>query len=212
VEAIVGGNIPQSDDLLISYGGDYQQLQEGLQTFMQIIIIAILLVFSIMASQFESFKKPFIVFFTIPLSIIGIVLVYMATGQVFNLITAVGLLILVGIIVNNGIVLVDYTALLQNRGYTLEEACVESAKSRLRPILMTTLTTVLALVPMAFFPGEGSEMVQPIGQTVLGGLSFGTLMTLFLMPTLYYIFNRRKEKKDLQKKQKEAEELKNEKA
>jgi HAE1 family hydrophobic/amphiphilic exporter-1 len=98
-------------------------------------------------------------------------------------------LILVGIIVNNGIVLVDYTNLLRKRGLPLIEACAEAGRSRLRPILMTTLTTILGLVPMAFFPGEGSEMVQPIGQTVLGGLSFGTLMTLFLMPVLYAIFN-----------------------
>jgi HAE1 family hydrophobic/amphiphilic exporter-1 len=106
-------------------------------------------------------------------------------------------LILVGIIVNNGIVLVDYTNLLRKRGQNLEDACVNAAKNRLRPILMTTLTTVLSLVPMAFFPGEGSEMVQPIGQTVFGGLTFGTLMTLFLMPTLYFIFNKRGEKKRL---------------
>jgi HAE1 family hydrophobic/amphiphilic exporter-1 len=206
VEKLIKANIPTSDDLLISYGGDYQQLSEGLATFAQIIIIAMLLVFAVMASQFESFLKPFIVLFTIPLSIIGIVLVYLLTGQTFSLITAVGLLILVGIIVNNGIVLIDYTALLQKRGLNLEEACVQAAKNRLRPILMTTLTTVLALVPMAFFPGEGSQMVQPIGQTVFGGLSFGTLMTLFLMPLLYYMFNRGKEKKEIKKMAKEAAE------
>ncbi len=152
-----------------------------------------------MASQFESFKSPFIVIFTLPLAIIGIVAIYFITGQSLSLITAVGLLILVGIIVNNGIVLVDYTNLLVKRGFTVENACVEAAASRLRPILMTTLTTVLALVPMSFFPGEGSEMVQPIGQTVLGGLTFGTLMTLFLMPVLYYIFNKRAEKKRMKK-------------
>ena len=107
----------------------------------------------------------------------------------------VGIVSLVGIVVNNGIVLVDYTNLLRKRGYSLEEACVEAARSRLRPILMTTLTTVLGLLPMAFFPGEGSEMTQPIGQSVLGGLSFSTAMTLFLMPVMYYIFNRIREKR-----------------
>ena len=89
----------------------------------------------------------------------------------------------------------DFTNLLRKREYSLEDACVEAARSRLRPILMTTLTTVLGLVPMAFFPGEGSEMTQPIGQTVLGGLTFSTTMTLFLMPVLYYIFNRYREKR-----------------
>ena len=207
VEKMIAANIPADNDLMIGYGGDYQQLMEGLRTFAEIIIIAILLVFAVMASQFESFLKPFIIIFSIPLSIVGIVAIYLITGQTFSLITAVGLLILVGIIVNNGIVLVSYTDLLQKRGFSLEEACVQAAKSRLRPILMTTLTTILALVPMAFFPGEGSEMVQPIGQTVLGGLGFGTLMTLFLMPTLYYLFNRGSEKRMIKRMAKEVERL-----
>jgi HAE1 family hydrophobic/amphiphilic exporter-1 len=100
-------------------------------------------------------------------------------------------LVLIGVITNNGIVLVDYINLLRKRGIPLHEACVEAAGNRLRPILMNTLTTVVCLVPMGFFGGEGSEMVAPIGKTVLGGLTFGTLMTLFLMPTLYAIINRR---------------------
>jgi HAE1 family hydrophobic/amphiphilic exporter-1 len=103
--------------------------------------------------------------------------------------------VLVGVIVNNGIVLVDYTNLLRKRGYSLHDACVEAAGNRLRPILMTTLTTILGLLPMAFFPGEGSELVAPIGKTVLGGLSFGTLMTLFLMPTVYFIMNKRSDER-----------------
>jgi HAE1 family hydrophobic/amphiphilic exporter-1 len=90
---------------------------------------------------------------------------------------------------------VDYTNLLRKRGLSLHDACVEAAGNRLRPILMTTLTTVLGLIPMAFFPGEGSELVAPIGKTVLGGLSIGTLMTLFLMPVIYYIFNRRSDER-----------------
>jgi HAE1 family hydrophobic/amphiphilic exporter-1 len=148
-----------------------------------------------MASLFESFKDPFIILLTIPLSLIGIVAIYFFTGETFNVLTAVGLLVLVGVIVNNGIVLVDYTNLLRKRGVPLHEACVEAAGNRLRPILMSTLTTILGLVPMAFFPGEGSEMVAPIGKTVLGGLSFGTLMTLFLMPTVYSIMNKRSDER-----------------
>jgi HAE1 family hydrophobic/amphiphilic exporter-1 len=103
--------------------------------------------------------------------------------------------VLIGVIVNNGIVLVDYTNLLRKRGLSLHDACVEAAGNRLRPILMSTLTTILGLVPMAFFPGEGSEIVAPIGKTVLGGLSFGTLMTLFLMPTVYAIINKRSDER-----------------
>ena len=199
IQAIITEHVVLPNNVSITYGGDYEELVKGIKIFIQIILIAALLVFAVMASQFESFKSPFIVIFTLPLAIIGIVAIYFITGQSLSLITAVGLLILVGIIVNNGIVLVDYTNLLVKRGYTVENACVEAAASRLRPILMTTLTTVLALVPMSFFPGEGSEMVQPIGQTVLGGLTFGTLMTLFLMPVLYYIFNKRAEKKRMKK-------------
>jgi HAE1 family hydrophobic/amphiphilic exporter-1 len=136
------------------------------------------------------------VIFTIPLSVIGIVAIYLITGEPFNILTAVGLLVLGGVIVNNGIILVDYTNLLRKRGLSLHDACVEAARTRLRPILMTTVTTILGLIPMAFFPGEGSEMVSPIGKTVLGGLSFGTLMTLFLMPTVYYVLNRRSDERE----------------
>jgi len=131
----------------------------------------------------------------VPLSFVGVVWIYFLTGETFNILTAVGLIVLVGVIVNNGIVLVDYTNLLRKRGLGLNEACVEAAGNRLRPILMTTLTTVLGLFPMAFFPGEGSELVAPIGKSVLGGLSFGTLMTLFLMPVIYAIFNRRSDER-----------------
>ncbi len=195
VEKLIQSGIPKDEDVRIEFGGDYEELMKALRQFAIIILMAAILVFGVMASQFESLLDPFIVLFTLPLTVVGIVLVFGLTGNPLNVMTAVGLLILVGIIVNNGIVLVDYTNLLRRRGLSLTEACVEAARSRLRPILMTTLTTVLGLVPMAFFPGEGSEMVQPIGQTVLGGLSFGTLMTLFLMPVLYFIFNRYREKR-----------------
>jgi HAE1 family hydrophobic/amphiphilic exporter-1 len=112
------------------------------------------------------------------------------TGDPFNIMTAVGVLVLLGVIVNNGIVLVDYTNLLRKRGLGLNEACIEAAGNRLRPILMSTLTTVLGLAPLAFAPGEGSEMVAPIGRTVFGGLTFGTMMTLFLMPAIYAKLNK----------------------
>lgn len=201
VENLINTRIPADDSVFITFGGDYEMLMEGLETFFLIIIMAIILVFAVMASQFESFKDPFIVLFTIPLSIVGIVIVYMLMGKPLSMITAIGALILVGIIVNNGIVLIDYMNLLRKRGYGLEDACVAAAKSRLRPILMTTLTTVLALVPMTFASSGNAALVQPIGMTVLGGLTFGTLMTLFLMPVLYYLFNHGKDKR-MQKKRK----------
>jgi HAE1 family hydrophobic/amphiphilic exporter-1 len=196
VRALITAEIPAEDDVIIEYAGSNSEMMKLMRTFVLIIIVAIALVFGIMASLFESFRDPFIVLMTIPLSLIGIVAIYLLTGEPFNIMTAVGLLVLVGVIVNNGIVLVDYTNLLRKRGLSLHDACVEAAGNRLRPILMTTLTTILGLVPMAFFPGEGSEMTAPIGKTVLGGLSFGTLMTLFLMPTVYYIFNKHSDERE----------------
>ncbi|MDR2159639.1 MAG: efflux RND transporter permease subunit [Treponema sp.] len=191
VRNLINAEIPAEDDVVIELSGDNSEMVKMMKNFVLIVAIAIFLVFGIMASLFESFRDPFIILLTIPLSVIGIVSIYLITGEPFNIMTAVGLLVLVGVIVNNGIVLVDYTNLLRKRGLSLHDACVEAAGNRLRPILMTTLTTILGLIPMAFFPGEGSEMVGPIGKTVLGGLSFGTLMTLFLMPTVYAIMNRR---------------------
>jgi HAE1 family hydrophobic/amphiphilic exporter-1 len=195
VRHLVTANIPADDDVIIEYAGDNSEMMKMMRNFVLILIVAAALVFGVMACLFESFRDPFIVIFTLPLSLIGIVTIYFITGDTFNILTAVGLLVLMGVIVNNGIVLVDYTNLLRKRGYSLRDACVEAAGNRLRPILMTTLTTILGLVPMAFFPGEGSEMVAPIGKTVLGGLSFGTLMTLFLMPTVYFIMNRRSDER-----------------
>jgi HAE1 family hydrophobic/amphiphilic exporter-1 len=190
VQTLITAEIPADDDVIIEYAGDNAEMVKMMSRFVFIMVIAVFLVFGVMASLFESFRDPFIIIFTIPLSVIGIVAIYLITGTTFNILTAVGLLVLVGVIVNNGIVLVDYTNLLRKRGYSLHDACVEAAGNRLRPILMTTLTTILGLVPMAFFPGEGSELVAPIGKTVLGGLSFGTLMTLFLMPAVYAIINK----------------------
>lgn len=189
VSKIIAENIPSEDGLTISYTGDNEDFMEALINFVVVIIMAAALVFAIMASQFESFKDPFIVIFTIPLSFIGVATIYLLSGQKLCMVSVFGFLMLIGMIVNNGIVLVDYTNLLRRRGYGLEDACVEAARSRLRPILMSTLTTIISLIPMSFFPSEGTEIIQPISMTVLGGLSFGSLMTLFCMPALYYIFN-----------------------
>jgi HAE1 family hydrophobic/amphiphilic exporter-1 len=190
IQEMIKAEIPTEDDVIITYEGDYAEMVKMFINFVLIMIVAIALVFGVMASLFESFRDPFIIIFTIPLSIIGVVAIYAITSDRFNILTAVGILVLLGVIVNNGIVLVDYTNLLRKRGFGLEEACIEAAGNRLRPILMSTLTTVLGLAPMAFFPGEGSEMVAPIGKTVFGGLTFGTLMTLFLMPAIYAKINK----------------------
>ncbi|MDR0501975.1 MAG: efflux RND transporter permease subunit [Treponema sp.] len=195
VEKLIQSEIPIEDDVIIEYGGANAEMIKMFTRFIFICVVAIFLVFGIMASLFESFRSPFIIILTIPLSVVGIVAIYLLTNTIFNVLTAVGLLVLIGIITNNGIILVDYSNLLRKRGYSLNDAIVEAARSRLRPILMTTVTTILGLVPMAFFPGEGTELVAPIGKTVLGGLSFGTLMTLFLMPVVYAIINKNADKR-----------------
>lgn len=195
LDKLIKENIVQDENVLISFQGSYESMMEAIMNFALIIAMAVLLVFGVMASQFESFKDPFIIIFTIPLSFIGVILIYLLTGNMLNVVSVVGMLVLVGTIVNNGIVLVDYTNLLRKRGYELFEACVEAARNRLRPILMSTLTTITSLIPMAFFPGETGKMTQPIGLTVLGGMSFGSCMTLFVMPVIYYIFNASKDKR-----------------
>ena len=195
LDNLIKEKIVQDENLIITFDGSYKDMMEAIQKFSIVIIMACCLVFAVMASQFESFKDPYIIVFTIPLSFIGVVAIYMMTGTMMNVVSIVGMLVLVGTIVNNGIVLVDYTNLLRKRGLKLEEACVEAARNRLRPILMSTLTTITSLIPMAFFPGEGGALTQPIGLTVLGGMSFGSLMTLFVMPVIYYNFNAKREKK-----------------
>ncbi|MFN2310871.1 MAG: efflux RND transporter permease subunit [Spirochaetia bacterium] len=190
IRALIQQEIPTEDDLIIEFGGDYEELLRYGRTFVIIMIVSVLLVFGVMASQFESFLDPLIIFFSIPLTLIGVIGLYVFTGENFSLFTAVGLVMLVGIVVNNGIVLVDYTNLLRKRGLGLYEACIEAGGDRLRPILMTTLTTVLGLLPVAFLEGEGSSLIQPIAKTVVGGLSVSALMTLFLIPVLYAVFNK----------------------
>lgn len=195
IKKSVRENVVADEDVIITYEGAMKDMIESVTKLAIVIIMAAILVFAVMASQFESFRDPFIIVFTIPLSFIGVVMIYLISRQMFSVVTVIGMLVLVGTIVNNGIVLVDYTNLLRKRGYKLREACVEAARNRLRPILMSTLTTVTSLIPMAYFPGETGGMTQPIGLTTLGGLTFGSMMTLFVMPVIYYLFNRASEKK-----------------
>lgn len=204
IQRLIQERIPTGDELVITYGGDFEDLQKYGRTFIYVLAISVFLVFGVMASQFESFLDPFIILFTIPLTLIGVIVLYVGTGTNFSLFTAVGLVVLVGIVVNNGIVLVDYTNLLRKRGLSINDACVDAGGNRLRPILMTTLTTVLGLIPVAFAEGEGSSLVQPIAKTVVGGLSVATLLTLYLVPVVYAIFNRMGEKR-LARKQRRKE-------
>lgn len=196
VERAINEEIVIRDGMRIEFSGEFEDLQRYGSTFVGILIVAVALVFGVMASQFESLVDPFIILFTIPLTLIGVVWLFLLTGEALSLFTAVGLVVLVGIVVNNGIVLVDYTNLLRKRGMPLIDACVEAGGNRLRPILMTTLTTVLGLVPVAFVEGQGSSLIQPIAKTVVGGLSVATIFTLFVIPVVYSVVNRRSEARE----------------
>ena len=150
--------------------------------------LMVILVFVIMASQFESLTYPFVIMFSLPFAVLGVVIGLAITGTPMNIMAMLGILMLIGIVVNNGIVLVDYTILCRERGMSVVDAVVTAGRSRLRPILMTTLTTVLGMIPMAVGNGVGSEMWNSLGMSVAWGLSFSTLITLILIPTLYAVF------------------------
>ena len=173
----------------ISYEGQWQNITNTTITFILIFSLAILLVFGVMAGQYESFKDPLINMCTIPLLLIGVIGIYIAVGQTLSMFSLVGIVMLAGIVVNNGIILVDYTNLLVGRGIPVKQACIQAGTSRLRPVLMTTLTTILGLVPMAFFPGKSATMIQPIGLTVIGGLLSSTVITLLFIPVMYSLAN-----------------------
>ena len=147
-----------------------------------------------MASQFESFAMPFVIMFSIPFAFTGVILALFITHTTLSVIAALGAVLLVGIVVKNGIVLVDYINLMRDRGYDLNEAIAISGRSRLRPVLMTALTTILGMLPLAMSTGEGSELWSPMGITVIGGLVFSTLVTLIIVPVMYAVFARRGER------------------
>ncbi len=185
-----GVKIP--DGVYISFEGSWQKIIGQLKTFGVIIALAILLVFGVMAGTYESFKAPLINLMTIPFLLIGVVLIYFLTGQPFSIISAIGIVMLVGMVVNNGIVLVDATNLMVRGGMELDEACIRSGASRLRPVLMTTLTTVLGTIPMALDSSGNSAIIQPIGIGIVGGLLSSTFVTLVVIPVVYSLVMRRR--------------------
>lgn len=180
--------VPQGVELRFS--GEAQDVDRLGDPLKLVMLVAIIMVFAVMASLFESFVDPFIILFSIPLLLIGVIGVYTLLGQPLSMFSIVGMVVLVGIVVNNGIVLVDYTNLLRHKGVPLMDACRQAAESRLRPVLMTSLTTILGMVPLGFFPAEGTEAIQAIGQTIVGGLVASTFLTLFVTPILYSLLNR----------------------
>lgn len=186
-------NIPSN--IYTQIAGTYVDQQESFADLGTLLLLIILLVFIVMASQFESLTYPFIIMFSVPFAVSGVILAFLVTGSTLNMMSFVGIIMLVGIVVKNGIVLVDYINLNRGRGMSVIQSVVKGGKSRLRPVLMTTLTTVLGMLPLAISSSEGSEMWRPMAITVIGGLTISTLFTLVIVPTVYASFAGRGVKK-----------------
>lgn len=174
----------------LEYGGEFQEIEAAFGDLYYALLLAIVLVYMVMASQFESFLHPLIVMFTVPMAAIGIFVALFISGHNFSIISFMGMIVLAGIIVNNAIVMVNYINTLRSRGHSVRQALEEAGPVRLRPILMTTLTTILGLVPMALGRGEGGELTAPLGVVVIAGLTVATFLTLYLIPVIYSLFAR----------------------
>lgn len=168
--------------------GSYEQQQEAFGDMGILLMLIILLVFIVMAAEFESLRDPFVIMFSVPFAFTGVILGLLLTRVPLSIVALIGAIMLVGIVVKNGIVLIDYTRLCKERGLTTRQALLSAGQSRLRPVLMTTLTTILGMIPMAIGLGEGSETWRPMGVTVAFGLAISTLVTLILIPTIYASF------------------------
>jgi HAE1 family hydrophobic/amphiphilic exporter-1 len=166
-------------------GGQSEEMQRSFRSLYLVGGLAFFLVYFVMAAQFESLVQPFILMFTVPMALIGVAFTLFLTGQDVSVVAIMGFIILAGIVVNNGIILVDYINTGRKQGLSVIDAMIEAGKVRIRPILMTTLTTLLGMLPMAFSSGEGSEIRAPLAITLIGGLSVSTLLTMIIIPVLY---------------------------
>ncbi len=191
---IIADAQPQIDKLdlppgvTVDLSGSYEDQQDSFRDLSTLAILIILLVYIVMAAQFESFTYPGIIMSSIMFAFSGIVIILFLTGTNLNIMSMIGAIMLIGIVVKNGIVLIDYITLNRERGLSVRRSVIDGGKSRLRPVLMTSLTTILGMVPMAVGQGEGAEMWRPMGISVIGGLTFSTILTLLFVPTMYTIF------------------------
>ena len=184
--------VPVPQNFSILFGGDYEEQQKAFWELLQSLILALILIYMVMACQYESLRDPFVVMFSVPLAVVGVVLMLFFTRTTFNIQSYIGCIMLGGIVVNNAILLVDHTNLLRRRDkMPLRDAIEEAGRRRLRPILMTALTTILGLTPLALGLGEGGEAQAPLARAVIGGLLSSTLITLVFVPVMYSIFERR---------------------
>ena len=174
----------------VDYGGEFEQMMDMFEDLFLVLVLAIILVYMVMAAQFESLMYPFIIMFTLPQTMIGVVLSLLITGRTMSVVAFIGVIMLAGIVVNNGIVMVDYINLLyRQKGYSRRLAIIEAGKRRLRPVLMTTLTTMMGMFPLALGIGEGAEMSAPMATVVIGGLAVSTLLTLIFVPVMYSLLD-----------------------
>jgi HAE1 family hydrophobic/amphiphilic exporter-1 len=204
-----GLKIAPDSDIMIDYGGSYEDQQESFGDMGLLMVLILLLVFVVMASQFESLIQPLIIMSAVLFAFTGVALSLFITGIYLNMIAALGAILLIGIVVKNGIVLVDYTNLMRERGYEVNEAVTLAGKSRLRPVLMTSLTTILGMLPMALSSGEGAEIWAPMGVVVIGGMTVSTVVTLVIVPMLYAVVARRGERNKAEKIRKDYKFLTN---
>jgi hydrophobe/amphiphile efflux-1 (HAE1) family protein len=174
-------------DVMINFGGEAEEQAKTFKDMALLLILSIILVYMVMAAQFESLVDPFIIMFSVPFTFTGVFLGFLLTGTTLSIITFLGIIMLMGIVVNNAIVLISYINILRARGLSMLEAVTTGGKDRLRPVLMTTITTLAGLLPLAISKGEGSEIWRPLGITMIGGLSVSTLITMLFVPTLYAV-------------------------
>ena len=185
-EVIDKMDIPQGFEVKIS--GNYEDQQDAFKSLGALALLILVLVFVVMAGEFESLTYPFINMLTLLFAFSGVIIALLITGNTLNVMSAIGAIMLIGIVVKNGIVLVDYINLNRERGMDILEAVVHGGKSRLRPVVMTTLTTILGMIPMATGTGEGAEMWRPMGVAVIGGLTVSAILTLVFVPVMYSVF------------------------
>lgn len=182
-------------DIKIELSGENETINDAIGDLLIMILLAVVLIYLIMVAQFQSVKHPFIVMFTLPLAFTGGLLGLVITGSTLSIIALIGFLILAGVVVNNAIVFIDYTNILRSRGKNIREALIEAGATRLKPILMTALTTILSLTTLALGIGSGTEMIRPLGIVTIFGLIYSTFLTLFIIPCVYELFNKDKKNK-----------------
>ncbi|MEI6631247.1 MAG: efflux RND transporter permease subunit [bacterium] len=187
-----------SSNVMVNIGGEAEEQKKAFKDLTLLLMLGIILVYMIMAAQFESLLDPFIIMFSIPFTFIGVVLGFLLTHTTLNIVSYLGAIMLIGIVVNNAIVLVSYIIILRARGQSMYEAVTNAGKDRLRPVLMTTITTLVGLLPLAIASGVGSETWRPLGITMFGGLTVSTLITMLFVPTLYAVFHRKSAKPKVQ--------------